>query len=65
MIIPPPNDDVLEIPYTDEIGEFTQEQYNYIKSRLALPKWICKSCGLTNSGMNQRCADYKCRKVKD
>lgn len=62
MLIPPPTDD----NYESEIIEFgwTPELKEKVKNFFAIEKWICSSCGLTNFGYNEKCADFKCRRPK-
>ena len=61
MNIPPPKDDFnIQLYYVEDANvEFTREQYEYIKSRLNKPSWICVACKLNNHHYNQACA--RCR----
>lgn len=68
MIIPlPKNDQGMTIELMigeDELATFTEEHYERITQYLAMKPWICPDCQLTNHGLNKRCADFKCRRLK-
>jgi hypothetical protein len=57
-----PNDDFSVIPAID-VGERGVD-YAYVMWFMDVKPWKCV-CGLTNHGRNERCADWRCRKVRE
>ena len=61
MIIPIPIDrkEEPEPPVT-----FERADHAYVKWFMNVPSWKCV-CGLTNHGRNERCADWRCRRMRE
>jgi len=61
MIVPLPTYQEESIELIEEKGEI---DHNYIRECMNLPSWKC-ACGLTNHGLNKRCADWRCRRERE